>query len=154
MASHIQILVTLALCVSCVPQVAADKPAPKEAVKVEFRRAESKPAEGLKEATVAGTTDKVYLHKQADLTNKDIAKATEEPDLPGRPAIMFFFTKEGAKKMENLTEKHKGKPLAILVDGKVICAPIIQSKLSDRALITGLGTAEEVKKIVKGINGK
>ena len=63
----------LFLC--CVAWASAAQPAEKSRVKFELRRAESKPAEGLTEATVAGTKDKVYLHKEAALTNQDIAQA-------------------------------------------------------------------------------
>ena len=38
----------------------------------EIRRAESEPAEVLKEAAVEGEEKKVYLHAKADLTGKDL----------------------------------------------------------------------------------
>jgi preprotein translocase subunit SecD len=56
--------------------------------------------------------------------------------------------------MAKLSEQHKGKPLAVLVDGKVIGAPIVKAPFSGRALITGNFTKEEVDKLLRGINGK
>lgn len=141
-------------CLAGVAQASADKPAEKPRVKVEFRRAETKPAEGLTEATIAGTKDKVYLPKMADATNDDIAEARSAEDGRAKPAVEIIFTKEGAKKMARLSEHHKDKPLAILVDEKVISAPVVKAKFSERALITGNFTKEEVDKLVKDINGK
>ena len=50
------------LFLSCIGWTSAAQPAEKSEVKFEVRPAESKPAKGLTEATVAGTKDKVYLH--------------------------------------------------------------------------------------------
>jgi preprotein translocase subunit SecD len=144
----------LIACFTGVAQASADKPAEKPRVKVEFRRAESKPAEGLTEAMVAGSMDKIYLHKMADATSEDIAEARSREDGQGKPAVEIIFTREGAKKMAKLSEQHKDRPLAILVDGKVIAAPIVRAKFSERSMITGNFTREEVDKLVKGINGK
>jgi preprotein translocase subunit SecD len=123
-------------------------------VQVEFRRAETTPAPGLTEATVPGTKDKVYLHKAADATNKDIAEARPAEDGQAKPAVEIIFTREGAKKMAKLSQQHQGKPLAILVNGKVISAPVVKAQFSARALITGNFTKDEADKLVKGINGK
>ena len=54
--------------------------------------------------------------------------------------------------MEMLTEKHLDKPIAIMIDGKVISAPVVKAKLSMQAQITGNFTKEEVEKLVKAIN--
>ena len=123
-------------------------------VAVEFKRAESKPADGLAEATVEGTNDKVYLPKRADATNADIAEAKAALDGGGNPAIDIIFTEEGGKKMAALSEKHRDKPLAILINGKVVSAPVVREKFSERAQITGKFTKEEVEKLVKAINAK
>lgn len=61
---------------------------------------------------------------------------------------------EGGKKMARLSDQHREKPLAILVDGKVIAAPVVREKIAERALITGNFTEEEVAKLVKSINAK
>jgi preprotein translocase subunit SecD len=154
MTSFTHATLLLFACSVCVAQATADKPVDKPRVKVEFRRAETKPGEGLTEATVAGTKEKVYLHKTADVTAEDIAEARPAEDGRGKPAVEVIFTKEGGKKMAKLSEQHREKPLAILVDGKVISAPVVRAKFAERALITGTFTDEEVAKLVKSINGK
>jgi preprotein translocase subunit SecD len=142
------------VCLICLIHARADQPPAKPTLKVEFRRAEHRPAEGLTEAAVAGTTEKVYLHKSADATNEDIAEAYAGVDSLRKPTVEITFTKKGAIKIGKVTEEHLDKPLAILIDGKVVSAPIIRSKLSQKALIAGNFTKEEVDKLVKGINGK
>jgi preprotein translocase subunit SecD len=143
-----------AACLGLAVPVWAQKPDEKPKGKVEFKRAETKPADGLAEATVEGTRQKVYLPKKADATNADIARVSAGLDGDLNPAIDVVFTKEGAKKMEALSEEHKDKPLAILIDGKVVSAPVVRAKFSDRAQITGKFTKEEVEALVKAINAK
>jgi preprotein translocase subunit SecD len=134
--------------------VSAEKPADKPQVRLELRRAETKPGEGLTEATVAGTSQKIYLHKKAEIDNKDIARARAMEDDRGHPAIEVVFTREGARKAARMSEAHKGKPLAILLNGKVVGAPVVRDRLSDHALITGTFTQKEVDRLVKGMSGK
>jgi preprotein translocase subunit SecD len=141
-------------CLGPLAPLAATRPDEKPKVTVEFRRAETKPTEGYSEAKIEGTTEKVYLPKKADATNVDIAEAKVGVDGDSNPAIDIAFTKEGAKKMEALSEKHKDKPLAIMIDGKVVSAPVVRAKFSSRAQITGKFTKEEVEKLVKAINEK
>ena len=117
--------------------------------KIEFRRAEEKPADGLIEAAVQGTDQKVYLHKEAEVTNEDVADVSAAIDNNGRPCVTVTFTKEGAAKFKKLTAGHLRKPLAILIDGKVISAPHVQTVISSGAQIVGAFTEEEVQRLVK-----
>jgi preprotein translocase subunit SecD len=128
---------------------AADAPA-----KFELRRAEAKPAAGLTEAKVAGKDEKVYLHKEVELTDKDIAKANVIEDELHGPTLEIIFTKEAQKKIAKMTEEHMGKPLAILVDGKVVGAPIVRDKLTEKAILTRMFTKEEAEKLANCINRK
>jgi preprotein translocase subunit SecD len=56
--------------------------------------------------------------------------------------------------MAKLSEAHWGKPLAVLLDGEVVCAPVLTTPITEYAVFTGNFTREEVERIVKGINGK
>ncbi len=133
------------------PSAQADEPVK---AKLEFRRAETKPAEGLTEAMVLGQKDKIYLHKAAELTEADVAEVRVGMDRFSDPCIDITFTKKGAEKMAKLSESHIDKPLAILVEGKVISSPTVYSKFSDQAQITGRFTKEEAEKLVKAIKSK
>ena len=129
-------------------------PAAESPPKLELRRAETKPAEGLTEAKVAGSDEKVYLRKEAEVTEKDVTQA-QAVEHKGTFVIEIVLTKEGQKKLAKLTEEHVDKPLAILVDGKVIAAPVVRDKVpGEKAIITGNFTKEEAEKIAKGIKDK
>src|SRR5262245_59499656 len=108
------------------PALSADEPA----VRLEFRRAETKPAKDLEETTIPKTGEKLYLHKAAEVKNEDIAEASIDEENKPDPLLKLKFTKQGQQKMEKLTKDHLDKPLAVLVDGKVVAAPIIRSTLS------------------------
>jgi preprotein translocase subunit SecD len=144
---------SLAFLISASAQESPLLAAPEPKVKVELRRAETEPAEGLTEATVEGTKRKVYLHKEAEITNEDIASAKVVADEGKDPFIEITFTKAGQKKIAKLTRDHKDKPLAILVDDKVISAPLVKSEISEKANITGKFTKDEAERIVKGLKG-
>ena len=142
------------VCLGFTAPVWAEKPDEKPKIKVEFRRAEAKAGEGLMEATIAGTNEKVYLHKATEATNADIASARAGEDANKKPIIEITFSKDGAKKMAALSEAQKDKRIAILIDGKVVSAPVVRAKFSARAQITGSFTKAEVEKMVKAINEK
>jgi preprotein translocase subunit SecD len=122
------------------------------ALKFEIRRAEVKPGAGLIEATVAGGGSKVYLHAKADIVAADIAEARATPE--AKPAVEVVFTEAGRKKIAQLTKEHVGKPIAIMIDGKIIAAPTVRSTIETDAMITGSFTRDEADRIARGINGK
>jgi preprotein translocase subunit SecD len=127
--------------------MAADPPR----AKVEFRRAETKAAEGLTEAKIAGSDTKVYLHKEVDLTNDDIAQVRVNEDKERGVSLEMTFTKEGAKKAAKLSEEHADKPVAILVDGKVISALTVRAKFGEKVAVSGNFTKIEAEKLAKSI---
>jgi preprotein translocase subunit SecD len=55
----------------------------------------------------------------------------------------FVLTQDAAKKFGAYTESNIGQRAAIVVDGIVISAPTIQSKITDTGRITGAGSQEE-----------
>jgi preprotein translocase subunit SecD len=55
----------------------------------------------------------------------------------------FVLTQDAAKKFERYTEANIGNRAAIVVDGQVISAPTIQSRISDTGRITGAASNEE-----------
>lgn len=126
-----------------------------ERIQIEFRLAETRPAKGLLKATDPFTKKMIYLHKEAVLTNKDLAGASIEPDFEDRPALEIRLTKEGAKKAFKLCTKHGGKPLAFLVDGKVFAVPIISPMLDEKdsgvVFLSGRFNKKDLERIVKGI---
>ncbi|MFO0800171.1 MAG: hypothetical protein U0804_22110 [Gemmataceae bacterium] len=127
------------------PGVAQEPPK----TRVELRRAEAAPADGRVEAVVAGSAQKVYLHKAAALTGADIASAKVAGE-----AVELTFTDAGAKKAARLSEEHPDKPVALVVDGKVLAAPVVRAKLGQTVRLTGSFTADEAAKLVKAVGSR
>jgi hypothetical protein len=130
------------------------EPPDKSAVKVEFRLAETTRREGSIEATVAGTSRTIFLNKEPLLTNKDIAEARVVLNDRDEPAVEVRFVSAVHQKVREATEAHRGKPLAILVDGQVVTAPIVQWRIGEAALIQGAFSREEAERIAKGLSGR
>lgn len=89
-----------------------------------------------------------------DLTGADLEKAEVVFDKQtGKPAVSLQFTKEGGDKFEVLTEKNIGKNLPIILDGGIISAPTVQSKITGgSAQIEGNFTVDEAKKLAIQLN--
>jgi preprotein translocase subunit SecD len=123
------------------------------AVRFEVRLAEEQPAPGL---VVAEGPDSrlVYLHPDAVVNNDDIAISWVAADGDGRPAIHVEFLASGAEKMRRSTARHIDRPIAVLIDGRVVMAPTVRSPISGSAIISGNFTPTEAERIAEGISAR
>lgn len=121
------------------------------AVRFEVRLAEDKPAPGLREVKVAGSDRSVYLHDEVVVNNSDIAAARLVQNGPAHYSVGVEFNASGAEKMRAATGGHMGKPVAILLDGQVVMAPMVRASLGASAMISGNFTKTQAERIVKGI---
>jgi hypothetical protein len=121
------------------------------AVRFEVRLAETQPAPGLIVARVAESDRLIYLHPELVVTNDDIAQSWVVQDGPDRFNIAVEFLEVGAERMRQATSAHVGRPVAVLIDGKVAIAPIVRSAISNSATITGDYSQAEAERIAEGI---
>jgi preprotein translocase SecF subunit len=70
----------------------------------------------------------------AVVSGRDLRRAWLTRDDFGQPAVGFSLTPDGARRFAELTSRHVGQPLAIVLDDQVQSAPIIES-----AITTGEG---------------
>ncbi len=87
-----------------------------------------------------------YVYKTV-LTGRYLrtARVTFDPTT-GEPQVAFELTSEGAKIFADYTKDHVGDVLAIVLDKKVISAPVIRSPIPDgEGVITGNFTVEEAR---------
>ena len=122
-------------------------------VRFEMRLAEERPGPGLHKAKASGTERSIYLHDEAVVTNGDISAARANR-VGSVYEVMVEFNASGAEKMRVATGQHIGKPVAILLDGAVVIAPVVAAPIDTSAEITGNFTKAEAERIVKGIIGK
>ncbi len=89
-----------------------------------------------------------------DLSGADLQTARVSFDnKTGKPSVSLQFTKEGGDKFAKITEKNIGQPLAIILDGQPVSAPIVQEKITGgQAQITGNFTVEEAQNLVIQLN--
>ncbi len=90
------------------------------------------------------STEEWYLvNKVASITGRDLKTANPSTDEFGKPAVSFNLTSDGANRFEKVTGANIGKPLAIVLDGKVQSAPNIKGQIRDSGQISGSFTLEQ-----------
>ena len=66
----------------------------------------------------------------------------------GKPAVSIEFTQEGSALFAEITGRNINKPLAIVLDGEPVSAPIVQEQIvGGSAQITGEFTQEQAKNL-------
>lgn len=117
---------------------------------LELRLADTRPGPGLSEMAFPGSSQPVFLSNVPVIRNADIvyAQVTTYSDAP---AVAITFTKTGEIKFCDITSANIGKPMAVLVDGKLVNVATIRERfcggMGGRAIITGNFSAEEAKRI-------
>jgi SecD/SecF fusion protein len=88
------------------------------------------------------------LKPEQGLTGKYVERAWVAYDNIGRPYISLTFDKEGAGIFGRVTGANVGRQLAIVIDGKLESAPVIQDAiLGGRAQITGSFSLLEAQRL-------
>ncbi len=83
------------------------------------------------------------VNRIAAVTGRDLRDAQPRPDENGRPSVNFMLTREGAVRFGRVTSQNIGKPLAIILDNRVVSAPTIESQITDSGRISGSFTSEQ-----------
>ena len=88
------------------------------------------------------------VEKRRTVTGRDLRGARPEQNNMNSPIVGFSFTPDGSKAFATLSGEHIGSGLAIVLDGTVVTAPVIKSKISDSGVIEGSFTQQEVDDLV------
>lgn len=136
------------------PAPAADQPAaPSAPVAFEARLASPTEVEGWERVPGPQPGQMIWIAPEPALTNTDVARAWPE-EMNGEVCVGLLLTEEGALKLARLTTAHVGRPMALMVDGRVTAAPRIAAPITGgRAILQGNFTAEEARAIAAGIVG-
>jgi len=84
-----------------------------------------------------------------------LKKALRSQDEMGMAAVQFLLNPIGGHLMGDLTGAHVGKPMAIVLDKRVISTPTLQSKINARGVITGGSggfSQEELSYLIRTLN--
>lgn len=99
----------------------------------------------------SSTIDKdIKLKEKPSLTPIDILKAERYFGISGQPELSILLTKQGARKLSELTRKNIGRPIAIVINKKIISLPIVNTEITGNAVnVSGQFTVQEVDEMIK-----
>lgn len=81
------------------------------------------------------------------ITGKDLRNARRSVDEWNNPSVAFTLSPDAAKRFSQITSENIGKPLSIVLDGKIQEVATIQDRISDSGIIRGSFTVEEAEDI-------
>ena len=90
------------------------------------------------------------VRKAAVITGRDLKNA--RPGVSGEtglPDIQFSLTPNGAQKFGQATGENVGRRLAVILDGTVESAPVINSRITDSGVIQGSFSQAEADELAK-----
>jgi preprotein translocase subunit SecD len=82
------------------------------------------------------------VRKTVPVTGTDLKNARVSKSQLGQPNVGFTLTPEGARKFGDLTGQNIHRKLAIVLDNKVVSAPVINSQINESGVIEGSYTAQ------------
>lgn len=86
------------------------------------------------------------LRRVAAVTGRDLRNARPTLDEYNTPAVSFTLNSEGVSKFSRATAANVGRQMAIVLDGRVQSAPVIEGAISSaEARITGRFTQQQVR---------
>lgn len=99
---------------------------------------------------LAASDDEGRIHILSDVyvMGKDLTDARSMYDELGKPGVSLEFNKAGAAAFETATAENLERQIAIVLDKRVISAPVVRTKISGgKAQITGNFTIEEANRL-------
>ena len=89
-------------------------------------------------------SDRFYMiNKRVMVSGEMLKDANPTFDRNNSPSVSFQLSALGGKKFGRVTGKHIGRAFAIVLDGKVVSAPVIQSQIFSSGQITGSFSTQE-----------
>ncbi len=104
---------------------------------LEFRLADDNENPGWSKMKLPEGDKSVFVSGKAELDDSHIEKVSFCKDANGNSSVGFTLTDDGAQAMEATTSRNINKRLAIVLNGKVVSAPIIRSVIKKEGMITG-----------------
>lgn len=87
-----------------------------------------------------------YIVKKASVvTGRELRTARRSQDEFGQANVRFDLVPSAANKFGSFTESHIGTPMAIVLDGRVMSAPVIRARITDSGVIEGNYSIEEAE---------
>ena len=80
---------------------------------------------------VEGTQERLRIRQGVMLEGERLVEASASFDQRnGQPIVQFRLDSEGGRRFADITRRNVGKPFAIVLDGKILSAPVIQEPIT------------------------
>ena len=97
--------------------------------------------------SASGDGRSYVVEKRVMVSGEMLDSASAGIDQNNRPAVNFALNTVGARKFGKVTGDNIGRPFAIVLDGQVVSAPVIQSQIFGSGQITGDFTVAETNEL-------
>src|SRR5688572_24337956 len=117
-----------------------------------IRAASAQPVQGWEPMRLEHSDKTIWVAPTAAVLASDIQKAQSEIRTDGSRVISVVFTDAGANKIRELTTAQLKKYIGLVVDGRLIWAPVVQAVAGKQSVLTGNQpnglTEEEAERIL------
>ena len=122
---------------------------------VALRRVVAADAPGAEWLPATGIEEGLWVERDVVAADDNLLVARAITDATGHPALSLRFDAGAAQRIAAFTRAHVGERLAVVVDGRVLTAPVIRSEITGGSLmVEGRFTAEEVGSLADLIVGR
>jgi preprotein translocase subunit SecD len=98
----------------------------------------------LKERSKSGAERRLVVERMSLLSGENLEDARPDTDENFRPRVAFVLDGFGARRFADITRKNIGRRFAIVLDGEIITAPVIQGAIpGGSGVIQGNFTTQE-----------
>lgn len=127
-----------------------------ETPQLEFRTQNEGALEAKADQAGNVVIDPLAVWKPSGLSGQQLKKATvdfQQGQGLNEVVVSLEFNDEGKKLFGEITKANINKPVAIILDGEIISAPIVQNAITDgTAIISGNFTSETAKILARRLN--
>jgi preprotein translocase subunit SecD len=121
-------------------------PESREATEAMFSGVVPEDTELFAQPSPDGTTQLWWpLKRVATVSGTELRNAFRSNDEFGAPAVSFELEQDAGRRFENATTRNLGRKMAIVLDGMVVSAPVIQGRIRDQGIIQGSFTVTEAE---------
>ncbi len=85
------------------------------------------------------------VERRSVITGRELKNARPGLGQFNQPVVNFFLSPDGGQAFAKATGENVGKGLAIVLDGQVVSAPNIRTRIADQGLIEGSFSQQEVE---------
>jgi hypothetical protein len=97
-------------------------------------------------------TQTIWVRPEVIISTTMIAGASVSRDVGGQPAIAFSLTDQGRRRLAAFSATHLGRQLAIILDGAVLSAPMIETPITKgEGVVSGNFTQESAASTANAI---